>query len=228
MADVKASGDPVRLQNLVDAKLITEDEALGLIDPTKASAATGAPAAPQAAPATPQARVTPEQLEAANRRIQERIDALRASGDQGGILARAVEQAVRRRGISVEQAVTIFDTADVLNEILPQRSRDRIRFVQQLMDRGGAAEGSGGEAGGQVAGLNTSRTQDVTNGIIELSLALSRKRSAPRQRTKRSTPFKITLPHTTKARRKSSTHSLANPASRLSTTAAVQPSSSGV
>lgn len=171
--DVKASGDPVRLQNLVDAKLIKEDEALGLIDPTKASAATGAPAAPQAAPAAPQARVTPEQLEAANRRIQERIDALRASGDQGGILARAVEQAVRRRGISVEQAVTIFDTADVLNEILPQRSRDRIRFVQQLMDRGGAAEGSGGEAGGQVAGLNTSRTQDVTNGIIELSLALS-------------------------------------------------------
>ena len=90
--DVKASGDPVRLQNLVDAKLIKEDEALGLIDPTKASAATGAPAAPQAAPATPQARVTPEQLEAANRRIQERIDALRASGDQGGILARAVDK----------------------------------------------------------------------------------------------------------------------------------------
>jgi hypothetical protein len=176
VAEIKAEmagGDPVLLQQLVDDGTLTEEQALERIDPAQASAAVGAPQTAKQAPAVPEAQITPEQLQAAQSRIQERVEALRTSGDQGSILANAVNQAVTQRGISVEQAVTIFDTADVLNEVLPQRSRDRIRFVQQLMDRGGAAEASGGVEGQQVAGLNTSRTQDAMNGMIELSLGMA-------------------------------------------------------
>ena len=170
--DVKASGDPVRLQNLVDAKLIKEDEALGLIDPAKASAAIGAPQTAAQAPQAQQERITPEQLEAAQGRIQARIAALATSGPQGEIIARHIFERITNRDYTVPQVATMFEAGEVINQILPQSAQDAVGFAQTLIAPDGVSEASGGQPGGRIAGLNVSRNADAMGGLIALALDL--------------------------------------------------------
>lgn len=170
--DVKASGDPVRLQNLVDAKLIKEDEALGLIDPAKASAAVGAPQTAAQAPQAQTERITPEQLQAAQGRIAERLQALSGAGPQGQIIARHIADRITNRDYTVPQVATMFEAGEVINQILPQSAQDAVGFAQTLIAPDGVSEASGGQPGGRIAGLNVSRNADAMGGLIALALDL--------------------------------------------------------
>lgn len=175
VAEIKAEmagGDPVRLQQLVDDGTLTEEQALERIDPAQASAAVGAPQTTAQAPQARTDRITPEQLQAAQGRIAERLQAFSGAGPQGQIIARHIADRITSRDYTVPQVATMFEAGEVINQILPQSAQDAVGFAQTLIAPDGVSEASGGQPGGRIAGLNVSRNADAMGGLIALALDL--------------------------------------------------------
>ena len=162
-------GDPDSLQQLVDEGVISEEVALNSI---RASAATGQQQQTTATEQTQERpRIPREEVQAAKDRIAARIDELRQQGKQGERIANTLEQAITDRSLTVNQVIVAFDAAKILNEILPQNADHTVKFMDKLFADAAVAEASGG-TGTQVAGLNTRRTSERVNGMIQLALGL--------------------------------------------------------
>ena len=67
--------------------------------------------------------------------------------------------------LSVSQVAVAFDSADILNQILPADADQTIGFFNKLFAQTEVVERSGGE-GTEVYGLNVSKTKDNINGCL--------------------------------------------------------------
>ena len=73
--------------------------------------------------------------------INGRLQNLRDKGDQGLKIADSLENQINKKDVKVSDLVTAFNSADILNEIIPQSADLSVEFLDTIMHESGPAQG---------------------------------------------------------------------------------------